>query len=105
MCLASFLEIKAQVKKKKKLLFLILLARLVSREQLLLQTNKKKIQVDVTGDAKKHTSSPYILADALIVSDTTNRDRDKQENKDKLNEEDKKSLMLFLAQLKHINLA
>lgn len=36
-----------------------------------------------------------MLADALIVSDTTNRDRDKQENKDKLNEEDKKSLMLF----------
>ncbi|PRQ97394.1 hypothetical protein CV681_05995 [Borreliella burgdorferi] len=61
---------------------------------------QEKNTSDVTGDAKKHTSSPYMLADALIVSDTTNRDRDKQENKDKLNEEDKKKLNAFFSTTK-----
>ncbi|WP_236841564.1 hypothetical protein [Borreliella garinii] len=38
-----------------------------------------------------------MLADALAVSDTTNRDRDKQETKDKLTEEDHKKLIDFFS--------
>ncbi|ACL35242.1 hypothetical protein [Borreliella garinii] len=50
---------------------------------------------NVTGEAKKHTSSPDMLADALAISDTTSRD--KQKSKDKLTEEDKKKLNAFFS--------
>lgn len=102
MCLASFLEIQAQVKKKKNTSFSDA-ARKISKSVTTASSNKQEEnKSNVTGEAKKHTSSPDMLADALAVSDTTSRD--KQENKDKLTEEDKKKLNAFLAQPQHINL-
>ncbi|WP_032981837.1 hypothetical protein [Borreliella garinii] len=79
-------------------------ARKISKSVTTASSNKQEEnKSNVTGEAKKHTSGPDMLADAFAVSDTTSRD--KQENKDKLTEEDKKKLNAFLAHPQHINLA
>lgn len=71
-------------------------ARKISKSVTTASSNKQEEnKSNVTGEAKKHTSSPDMLADAFAVSDTTSRD--KQENKDKLTEEDKKKLNAFFS--------
>ncbi|WP_210374505.1 hypothetical protein [Borreliella garinii] len=52
---------------------------------------------NVTGEAKKHTSSPDMLADAHVRTYVRTYVRDKQETKDKLTEEDHKKLIDFFS--------
>ncbi|WP_210379584.1 hypothetical protein [Borreliella garinii] len=71
-------------------------AKKISKSGTVVSSNKQEEnKSNFIGETKKHTSSPDMLTDALAVSDTTNRD--KQENKDKLTEEDKKKLNAFFS--------